>query len=248
MAVGASVTVAALAGGVALALATLENRPQLAADWLEEQLGREVRLREMVVAWDGAAPVLRLRGLEVGGADGLSLDDTELLLDPFESLRARALRPAAVTVRGAAIALDRDADGTVTVVGLGRVQRANSGKALGGTVGRALGGALSILPASTQLRLDGASITLTGFAGGSAPIVLSPVMLRLHQVGSTVRVSGTVASAGAPATPARFSLRWPRESGNPLEQAELTFSVRELALSSLPAPLWPKPICTSYSA
>ena len=242
MAVGASVTVAALAGGVALALSTLENRPQLAADWIEEQLGREVRLREMVVAWDGASPVLRLRGLEVGGADGLSLDDTELLLDPFESLRARALRPAAVTVRGAAIALDRDTDGTVTVVGLGHAQRATSGKALGGTVGRALGGALSILPASTQLRLDGASITLTGFAGESAPMVLSPVTLRLHQAGSTVRVSGTVASAGAPATPARFSLRWPRESGNPLEQAELTFSVRELALSSLPAPLWRAPL------
>jgi uncharacterized protein (TIGR02099 family) len=230
MGVGAGATVTALALVMALLLPVLEEHPDLAAGWLGEQLGREVQLQEVEVAWRNGAPVLRLRGLQLGGREGLSLESTEVRVDPLASLRAGTLRPTALTVRGATIHLARQAGGSFTLGGLG-APRSPAGRT---TPGPDAGLALALLPAFTGLRLEDGTVTVSGLPGLARAVVLAPVSLHLQRRDGQIRLAGAVTPAGADTTPARFTLRWPEGPGGPLDNADFTVSARELPLGALP--------------
>jgi len=238
MGAGAAVALALLAGAALLALPLLEQRPELAAGWLSEQLGRRVRLEQVEITWRGGAPLVRLRGVELGSAgDGgvLALDAAEVRVDALGSLRAGAVRPRAITVRGAELAVTRRPAGALAISGFGR--DAATGAA------DAIGLALASLPRGAVLGLEEARVTLHGFlaaAGSAASITLAPVSVHLRAGGGGLRLAGTAAAPASPRTPLRFSLRVADASPASLATAELSLSTRGLPLSALPAGLLPE--------
>ncbi len=243
MALGAAGALAVLALLALLALPALEKRPQVVADWLGEQLGRPVRLREMQVGWSDGAPLVRLRGLELGAAgSGLALDAAEVRVDALGSLKARALRPESVTVRGAQVQLSRGDDGSITLSGFGQTRTTRADAALGHLLGT--------LPGAARLGLEDATVTLDGFAapGAAAPLVLAPVSLRLRAVAGGLRLAGAIALPASPATPLRFTLRWARRDTDPLAGADITLSTRDMPLQALPAGLRPAALSGRLSA
>jgi len=230
---------AVVAGALMLALPAVERRPQMVATWLGGQIGREVKLGALAFAWRGAGPVVLLEDLRIAapGAGALVLAGAEVRIDALASLRAWTLRPAQVTVRGANVQLDRQADGTLQVAGLGEDRVTGAGAALGLV--------LDALPGGARFALEDATVTLTGFAHearAGAALVFAPVSLQLRAEAAGMRLSGAVAMPGSPATPVRFTVRWPRREADPLQAAEITLSTRDLPLAALPAALRPLPL------
>jgi uncharacterized protein (TIGR02099 family) len=236
----AGATIAVLAAAVLLlALPAVEQRPQAVAAWLGEQLGRELRLGSIEIAWRDAAPVILLGDLRIGepGTPALALAAAEVRIDALASLRAGHLRPAQVTVRGARVQIQRQPDGSLQVAGLGEGHVTGAGAAL------AL--VLDALPGAADFALEDATVTLRGFGAArhaQTPVVLTPVSMHLRTEAAGLRLSGALATPAAPASPLRFTVRWPDRNADPLASAEITLSTRELPLAALPAALWPVPL------
>ena len=228
-----------LAGALALALPALEQRPHLAAAWLSKQLGHEVRLGAFAITWRGGAPAIQLHELRLGtpGSGALALTNAELRIDPGASLRARALRPAQVTIRGARIQIELLADGTLQLAGLSEGPVVDAGEVLALLLGA--------LPGQARLALEDATVTLHGFAHGehaAAAITLTPVSVQLGPDARGVRLSGVLTLPEAPSAPVRFTLRWSERGANPLDSAEITLSTADLPLAALPRTWWRAPL------
>jgi uncharacterized protein YhdP len=222
----AGVTIVVLAAAaILLALPAAEQRPQAVADWLGEQLGRELRLGSIELAWRDGAPVVVLGNLHVGepGSPVLALGAAEVRNDALASLRAWRLRPPQVTVRGARVQVQRRSDGSLQMGGLGADPITGAGAA------HAL--LLDAVPGAAGFAVEDATVTLHGFGPAQhaqTPVVLTPVSMHLRTEAGGLRLSGALATPAAPASPLRFTLRWPDRNADPLASAEITLSTREL--------------------
>jgi uncharacterized protein (TIGR02099 family) len=113
----AAVTVTALRAFVPLGSHLRADVEAMAGDYL----GRPVRIASFTTEWRGLQPVLRLRGVELleGAGTVAAVRELEVRVDVLASLRTWGLRPASVQAAGLRLAIRRDADGVLSVDGLG---------------------------------------------------------------------------------------------------------------------------------
>ncbi len=114
----ALVALALVLGAAGQLLPLAERHPERVAAWLGEKAGRPVEVERVATQWTRRGPLLRLEGLRIGGADGVTIGQAEMLV----SLYAGLLPGRGFTelrLRGPALSLQRHPEGRWSVRGLG---------------------------------------------------------------------------------------------------------------------------------
>ena len=100
----------------------LEAHPELVSGWLAQAVGRPVTIGALRAHWRGWTPEITADDFTVlgqGGEPTVRLRRIELEIDPLATLLAGAVRPGSARLDGLALALVREADGTVALKGVG---------------------------------------------------------------------------------------------------------------------------------
>ncbi len=187
LAVGIAVSLVLMATLVALIsqlMPLLNQHPQQVAGWLQQQIGQPVAVQGVDARWSRSGPLLRLKGLKVGGDGahaGLELSEAELLIrayagwwpgQPLLSLRLARLE----------LDLQRKADGQWELQGLGPARP-------GG-----LQALLAQLEQLGELRVDHAALTITDTVSGRH-IEWPRIDARLRTVSGRVRLGMRIHAA-----------------------------------------------------
>ena len=233
MCAGAMITIVVLTASAAMLFNILEQRPQYIADWLGQQIGRDVSLRAIELSWNDGAPLLRLNGLKVQAeglhSGGLALEQSEIRFDALSSLRSGSPQLSRITVLGADIRLRRDENRQWLVAGLGTQGRYRADDVIGQT--------LAAIPKGTEFSLQDASLSIEDVLESdprNSHLKLSPVNLNLYSGQSTSRLSGAIGLPGMNKKPVRFILRWSESAGSPIQASKLALIVNHLPLTRIP--------------
>jgi uncharacterized protein (TIGR02099 family) len=173
---------ALLLGLTRLLLPTVEHfRPQVQT-WISTQVGRKVEIGSLRAGWRGWTPVLHLGAVRVFGAKGQELARfraARVSVDVLGSLVQGSLRVGRLWVNGASFTVTRRADGSLAIAGM-----AGSGSAAGSGVAR-------WLLAQHRLALEDATVIWHDERAQRPPLALDAVNIRLENVGTHHRLSGT---------------------------------------------------------
>jgi uncharacterized protein (TIGR02099 family) len=165
---------ALLLGGSRVLLGpALEGHPEVVAGWLAQAVGHPVTIDALRAGWRGWRPRLSAEGLAIlgqGGEPAVRLRRIDLEIDPLGTLLAGAVRVGSVRMDGLALALVREADGTVALRGFGDA-----------------GAQVDLLPALLSARspveLARSTLVWEDRGRGLAPVVMSDVTLALRNAG-----------------------------------------------------------------
>ncbi len=73
--------------------------------WAEQELGRPVKVQEVIADWSGLQPRIRIRGVSVFTRDGsrvwVKLDEVQIYFRVIDSIRSWRLRPGKINIVGA---------------------------------------------------------------------------------------------------------------------------------------------------
>jgi len=232
-AAGIVLCLALLTGVAKLALDALEQQPQYAADWLSEQLGRNISLKAMMLSWNDGAPLLQLRGIKVKTmglqADSLMLAQAEIRFDALASLRQIAPKISNITVRGAHVRLRRGKNGQWLIAGV-----ASQGRY---AADDALSQALAALPQGVVFSIENAHLGIEDVLENrphGERLEFTPVSLNLRKLTNVSRLAGTIGLPGGQQHALRFSLRWAHDAGTPLKASKLALVTQDVPLAKFP--------------
>lgn len=111
------VCMAVVLGIASQVLPLAERHPQRIAAWLSQQAGRPVRFDAVETQWTRRGPLLRLEGLRIGGEEGVSIGEAEVLVSMYAGLLpGRSFTE--LRLRGLALTLEQGADGLWSIDGL----------------------------------------------------------------------------------------------------------------------------------
>ncbi len=193
----AALLTVAVVGLVRVMLPSVGHYREEVAAWIGESLGKQVAIGSLEAGWRGWTPELWVSDVRVlgpGDAAGETrtlarFEHASITLDPLETLTQGALVPRELTVRGASLAVSRDASGQLRVSGMpSRDGPAGDGQELAGW-----------LLDQGRLRLDSTHIVLT--LGNGRPVTLRDVSMDVrrvddgHHLDLTLRLPGRRAGA-----------------------------------------------------
>ncbi len=199
----------AVAAAVAVSMARLllplaeRYRPELEV-WASRGVGMPVRIGRVEGGWRGLHPQLTLEGVRVldpgRGTPWLEVRRVRVALDLWRSLTAGQAVAARVEAEGTALAVARDADGRMRVLGMrARERRGPAGAVLGRILAAARGGIV----------LD--EVRLVYHQEGLAPVLLDRARLRLVVRGGAVELAAATELPEALGRRLRLAARLPLE-------------------------------------
>lgn len=152
--------------------------------WVSEAVGQPVQIDELAAEWRGLYPVLHLRGVRLLDPASqktlLRFAELRVAVDPYAALYRQRVQVHSLSVIGARLSVERDADGTLGVAGFEELPDAGSHSPA----------VLAWLVAQPQLSLLRSEIHWRDTRSSAPPLVFSGVDLRFVNNGATHKLAG----------------------------------------------------------
>lgn len=179
-----------------------QYRPEI-EHWLSEFMKQPVAIRSISAQWTGWTPHLELQGIDllspVDGRSITSFGGLRFTIDPLTSLLRRTLVPAGLSIAGLELTLTRDANGAITIEGVGAQ----------GSISSFRQNAFAYwLQQQPRLDVRSARITWNDRKSLLEPVVFSDVELRIRSDGRQRSISGSTRLPSEVGKAFNFVLEW----------------------------------------